>query len=230
MRLLAVLLSVAVLGVRPAAAQSPGPPSPKQPPPATAAQPPPDRPTAPGQPAPAPSTPAQAAPAQPEVVPPADYVIGAEDVLNVVIWREKDLSAEVMVRPDGKVSLPLLNDIQAAGLTPEQFRLQVTAAVAKFVAEPAVSVIVRTINSRKVYIMGEVAKPGPYPLVGPVTVLQLIALSGGLTEFADAKGISVMRTENGRPKRLSFNYRDVSRGKKLEQNVLLRPGDTVIVP
>jgi len=199
-----VLLSVAVLGAHPAVAQKPVPPS-RQPAPVT--------------------TPAPA-----EVVPPPDYVIGAEDVLNVVIWREKDLSAEVIVRPDGKVSLPLLNDIQAAGLTPEQFRQQVTIAVAKFVAEPAVSVIVRSINSRKVYIMGEVAKPGPYPLVGPVTVLQLIALSGGLTEFADAKGISVMRTENGQPKRMSFNYRDVSRGKKLEQNVLLRPGDTVIVP
>lgn len=205
MRLVAALWCAIVLGASPVLAQRPVPPT-RQPAPATAAA------------------------AQREVVPPADYVIGAEDVLNVVIWREKDLSAEVMVRPDGKVSLPLLNDIQAAGLTPEQFRQQVTAAVAKFVAEPAVSVIVRTINSRKVYIMGEVAKPGPYPLVGPVTVLQLIALSGGLTEFADAKGISVMRTENGQPKRLSFNYRDVSRGKKLEQNVLLRPGDTVIVP
>lgn len=161
---------------------------------------------------------------------PPDYVIGAEDVLSIVVWREKELSADVTVRPDGKVSLPLLNDVQAAGLSPEQFRQQLTTAAAKFVADPSVTVMVKAINSRKVYIMGEIARPGPYPLTGPVTVLQLIALSGGLTQFADSKGIGVMRIENGRPRRLPFNYHDVARGRKIEQNVLLRPGDTIIVP
>ena len=178
------------------------------------------------QPAPATSVPAEPV----EVVAPPDYVIGPEDVLSIVVWREKDLSADVTVRPDGKVSLPLLNDVQAAGLSPEQFRQQLTTAAAKFVADPSVTVIVKAINSRKVYIMGEIARPGPYPLTGPVTVLQLIALSGGLTQFADEKGIGVMRIENGRPLRLPFNYHDVARGRKIEQNVLLRPGDTIIVP
>lgn len=208
--LLGAMLTTVAVG-----AQAPAPVAP-QPPPAGVSTPPPAGTAEPGQPD--------------GVTPPADYVIGAEDVLNIVIWREKELSAEVMVRPDGKVSLPLLNDVQAAGLTPEQFRLQLTVAAAKFVADPAVTVIVRAINSRKVYIMGEVRSPGPYPLAGPTTVLQLIARAGGLSEYADAKDIGVMRTENGRAVRLKFNYRDVARGRKIEQNVLLRPGDTVIVP
>jgi polysaccharide biosynthesis/export protein len=220
------------LAATPLAARTQNPtPAAPQPPPA-------------GVPAPAPGTakpaqPTTATPQQPgattpakpaEIVPPPDYVIGAEDVLNIVIWREKDLSAEVMVRPDGKVSLPLVNDVQAAGLTPEQFRQQLTAATAKFVAEPAVTVIVRAIHSRKVYIMGEVRSPGPYPLPGPTTVLQLIAQAGGLSEFADADDIGVVRTENGRAVRLKFNYNEVARGRKIEQNVQLKPGDTVIVP
>jgi polysaccharide export outer membrane protein len=218
--LLTALLTASLAG-----AQTPAPVAP-QPPPAGVAQP-----------VPATATPAQPGttkPGQPAapaaVTPPADYVIGAEDVLNIVIWREKDLSAEVVVRPDGMVTLPLMNDVQAAGLTPEQFRQQLTVAASKFVAEPSVTVIVRAINSRQVYIMGEVRTPGPYPLAGPTTVLQLIAKAGGLTEYADAKDIGVMRTENGRAVRMKFNYRDVSRGRKIEQNVLLRPGDTVIVP
>lgn len=185
----------------------------------------------PPQPAPTGAAPAPAPPGQPEgITPPADYVIGAEDVLNIVVWREKELSAEVTVRPDGMVTLPLLNDVQAAGLTPDQLRQQITTAAAKFVADPTVTVIVRTINSRKVYIMGEVRSPGPYPLTAPMTVLQLIARAGGLSEYADSGDIGVVRTERGRTVRLKFNYKDVARGRKIEQNVLLKPGDTVIVP
>jgi polysaccharide export outer membrane protein len=215
--LLTALLTASLAG-----AQTPAPVAP-QPPPSGVAQP------APGTSTPAPAgTDASKTPA--EITVPADYVIGAEDVLNIVIWREKDLSAEVVVRPDGMVTLPLMNDVQAAGLTPEQFRQQLTVAASKFVAEPSVTVIVRAINSRKVYIMGEVRSPGPYPLAGPMTVLQLIARAGGLSEYADAKDIGVMRMENGRARRLKFNYKDVSRGRRIEQNVLLRPGDTVIVP
>jgi polysaccharide export outer membrane protein len=221
------------LAVTPLAAQTQQPaPAAPQPPPAGVQAPSP-RTAQPAQPAPTtPGQPGTKTPGQPaaEIIPPPDYVIGAEDVLNIVIWREKDLSAEVMVRPDGKVSLPLVNDVQAAGLTPEQFRQQLTAATAKFVAEPAVTVIVRAINSRKVYIMGEVRAPGPYPLPGPTTVLQLIAQAGGLSEFADSKDIGVVRMENGRAVRLKFNYDDVARGRKIEQNVVLKPGDTVIVP
>jgi polysaccharide export outer membrane protein len=161
---------------------------------------------------------------------PPDYVIGPDDVLAVVFWREKDLSADAAVRPDGKISLPLLNDVQASGLTPEQLRVQLTAAAAKYVTDPTVTVVVKAINSRKVFITGQVGKPGPYPLTGPTTVMQLIAVAGGVHEFADSKNIIILRVENGRQVALRFNYKDVSKRKNLKQNIELKPGDTVVVP
>jgi polysaccharide export outer membrane protein len=164
------------------------------------------------------------------VVTPPDYVIGADDVLAIIFWREQDLSSEVAVRPDGKISLPLLNDIQASGLTPEQLRGNITQAANRYVAEPAVTVVVKAINSRKVYITGQVGKPGPYPLSGATTVLQLIAMAGGVQEYAKDERIVVMRTENGRTVSHKFNYKQVSQGKNLQQNVELKPGDTIIVP
>lgn len=182
---------------------------------------------APASPAPG-VPPGQTAPAG--VTPPSDYTIGADDVLDVVVWREKDLSVEVKVRPDGKVSLPLVNDIQAGGLTPEAFRAAVTAAVTKFVEAPSVTVIVKQINSRQVFVMGEVVKPGTYPLTAPTTVLQLLAQAGGPTPFAKVNEIGVMRTVDGKTTRHLFNYKEVSRGRKIEQNIVLRPGDTIIIP
>jgi polysaccharide export outer membrane protein len=164
------------------------------------------------------------------VATPADYVIGPDDQLTVVFWREKEMSSDVAVRPDGKISLPLLNDVQAAGLTPEQLRLQLTEAASKFIEEPTVTVVVRQINSRKVFVVGNVAKPGPYPLSGPTTVIQLIAMAGGLQEFADEKNIVIMRTENGQQSSYLFNYQDVVKRRNLKQNIELRPGDTIIVP
>jgi polysaccharide export outer membrane protein len=161
---------------------------------------------------------------------PADYVIGPEDVLGVVFWRDQDMTGDVTVRPDGMVTLPLLGDIAAAGLTPDVLREQIQKAAGKYVQDPSVTVVVRQINSRKVFITGEVKTPGAYPLVAPRTVMQLIALAGGLNEWADAKAITVARTENGRQQSFKFNYKDVAHGKKLEQNILLKPGDTVIVP
>lgn len=161
---------------------------------------------------------------------PAGYVIGPEDVLDVMFWRDKDMSAEVVVRPDGRITLPLINDVQAAGLTPEQLRDALMTASAKYVVDPNVSVFVKAINSRKVFITGSVGKPGAYQLIGPTTVMQLIALAGGLHEFADAKHIIVMRTENGHPVALPFNYKEVLSRKNLKQNIELRPGDTVVVP
>jgi polysaccharide biosynthesis/export protein len=161
---------------------------------------------------------------------PPDYVIGPDDVLTVVFWRDKDLTTDATVRPDGKISLPLINEIQAAGLTPEEFRVQVAAAAAKYVADPTVSVVVKAINSRKVFITGQVSKPGQYALAGPTTVLQLIALAGGLQEFADSKNITIVRVENGRPMPYRFNYREVSNRKNLKQNIELKPGDTIVVP
>jgi polysaccharide export outer membrane protein len=167
----------------------------------------------------------------PIVPAPPGYVIGPDDVLEVLYWREKEVSAEVVVRPDGMISLPLLNEVKAAGLTPDQLRDAVNEAAKKFFQEdPGVTINIKAINSRKVFITGSVGKPGPYPLTAPTTILQLISMAGGLTEFAKQKNISVMRTENGKPVRYPFNYKDVAQGKNLKQNIELKPGDTVIVP
>ncbi|MEQ1575872.1 MAG: polysaccharide biosynthesis/export family protein [Vicinamibacterales bacterium] len=164
------------------------------------------------------------------VATPADYVIGADDVLTVVFWRDKDMSTDVVVRPDGKITLPLLNDIDASGSTPEQLRDRIAKASAEFIEEPSVTITVKQINSRKVFITGEVTRPGPYPLTTPTTVLQLIAMAGGLNQFAQRDEIVVMRTENGQALSLPFDYAAVAKRKKLQQNVLLKPGDVVLVP
>ena len=173
--------------------------------------------------------PAPAAVAAPVAVP-KDFVIGPEDVLSVTVWREKDLSADVTVRPDGKVTLPLVNEIQAAGLTPAQLREQLTTAMSRFVADPSVTVAVKQINSLKVYISGQVGKPGAYPLTSPTTVLQLIVTAGGLHEFADTKNIVIIRRQNGQETTHRFNYKDVLKGRNLAQNIQLVPGDTILVP
>jgi polysaccharide export outer membrane protein len=164
------------------------------------------------------------------ITPPADYVIGPEDVLSIVFWREKDMSTKVSVRPDGMISLPLLNDVKAAGLTPEQLRAELTQAAEKFIEVPSVTVVVDAINSRRVFVTGQVAKQGPYALSAPTTVLQLLSTAGGVLEYADAKNIRILRTENGKQVTYRFNYKDVSKGKNLQQNILLKPGDTIIVP
>lgn len=161
---------------------------------------------------------------------PADYVIGPDDVLTVVFWRDKDLSGDVVVRPDGKISIPLLNDVQAAGSTPDQLRERLVEAANRYVADPTATVVVKQINSRKVFITGQVGKPGPYPLLSSMTVVQLIALAGGLTEYADSKNIVVLRPDNGRTASFRLNYKDVSKRKNLRQNIELKSGDTVIVP
>jgi polysaccharide export outer membrane protein len=161
---------------------------------------------------------------------PPGYVIGAADVLSVVFWRDKDMSADVTVRPDGKISLPLLNEIGAAGSTPEELRARITEAAGKFVEEPDVTVVVREIHSRNVFITGNVAKPATYPLNGEMTVLQLIAVAGGLQEYADSKHIVIIRIENGRQQHHKFNYKDVIGQKRTADNIALKPGDTVVVP
>ena len=180
----------------------------------------------------APSTAQTTSPAAaaPGVSVPLDYVIGPEDVLGVVFWRDADMTGDVTVRPDGKITLPLIGDLQAASLRPASLRDQIQKAAEKYLSDANVTIVVRQINSRKVFITGEVATPGAYPIVGPRTVMQVIALAGGLTEYADAKAITVMRNENGQTRSFKFNYRDVSRGKSLEQNIQLQPGDTIVVP
>ena len=165
-----------------------------------------------------------------QVTPPPGYVIGTDDVLTVVFWRDKDLSTDATVRPDGHISLPLLNDVAVAGLTPEQARQRIVSGAEQFMEAPSVTVVVKQINSLKVYITGQVAKPGAYPLTGDMTVMQLIAVAGGLEEFTSGKKILVMRTENGRPVAYRFNYQQVLDRKNLQQNLRLKPGDTVVVP
>lgn len=184
----------------------------------------------PSNPAPKPAS-TTGAPVVPGAVePPPGYVIGPEDVLAVVFWREKDLSVDAAVRPDGRITVPLLNDLPAAGLTPDQLRERIQTAAAKFVEDPSVTVVVKAINSRKVFITGMVEKPGPYPLTSRVTVVQLIAMAGGLREYAEAGKIVIMRSENGRVLPLRFDYTKLAEGRNVSQNVELRPGDTVIVP
>jgi polysaccharide export outer membrane protein len=161
---------------------------------------------------------------------PADYVIGPDDVLTIVYWKDKDMTGDVTVRTDGKISLPLLNDVQAAGLTPTQLRDRLLDQSKRYIEDPSITIVVKQINSRKVFITGEVIKPGPYALTGPMNVLQLLALAGGLKEYADSKKIVIVRTENGRSVSYPFNYKDATAGKSLEQNIELKPGDTVVVP
>jgi polysaccharide export outer membrane protein len=173
-----------------------------------------------------------AASAMPETPLPKDYVIGVDDILTVSFWREPDLSGDVVVRPDGKITLSVFNDMQAAGLTPEQLRVRLTeTARAKNVLEaPNVTVKVKEIKSRLVSVVGEVNKQGPVPILGPMTVLHLLSLAGGPTEFANKKNILIIRQESGKQLTFKFNYSDVSKGKNLQQNILLKPGDTVVVP
>ncbi len=159
-----------------------------------------------------------------------DYVIGADDVLSVVFWREKELSVDAVVRPDGKISLPLMNEVMAAGLTPEQLRDRITKQASAFVKDPQATVVVKEVNSRKVYITGQVEKPGAYPLTTRLSVMQLIAMAGGLKEYAKSDRIVVMRLEQGREVRHRFDYKKVLEGKDDARNLEMRPGDTVVVP
>lgn len=173
-----------------------------------------------------PQTPA----APPEVSVSDDYVIGAEDVLGVQFWREPEMSGDVIVRPDGMITLPLLGEVKAEGLKPNVLRDQVKSAAERFLTDANVTVIVRQVNSRKIYVTGQVAKPGAYSLASPRTVLQALAMAGGVTEYAESDNISVARTEQGKTKIFKFNYKNVSKGKGIEQNIQLQPGDTVMVP
>jgi len=169
-----------------------------------------------------------AAPAAPVVLP-KDYVIGAQDLLHIVFWSAKELTAEVLVRPDGKISLPILNDLPAAGMTPEQLAGEIAKAATKFVRDPNATVIVKQVNSRKVYVVGEVSKPGPILLGSEMNVLQAIGEAGGFLETAKKGDVAVVRTENGKERRYKFNYNEVVRGKNVEQNIRLMPGDTILV-
>lgn len=159
-----------------------------------------------------------------------NYLIGPEDELIVTVWREPDISRTVPVRPDGRISLPLLNDVQASGLTPMQLSSEITSRLSKFISAPQVTVIVTKVNTQRIFVIGEVGRPGAYPLVPGMSVLEAISSAGGLTPFAKQTKISILRMENGKPNRFLVNYKEVLGGRRPEQNVSLKPGDTVVVP
>lgn len=180
-----------------------------------------------------PATPTSSKPT-PAVTPAAganpDYKIGPQDVLRIDVWKEPEISRSVPVRPDGKISLPLLNDVQAAGLTSMQLAGVIRDGLTKYITSPQVTVIVTEINSRRVYCTGEVSKPGALPLLPNMTALQAISSCGGFTQFARIKGIYILRSEHGQQVQHPFNYKDVIKGKKPEDNILLEPGDVIVVP
>jgi polysaccharide export outer membrane protein len=172
----------------------------------------------------------QATAATPTPASDADYKIGPQDVLRIDVWKEPDITRVAPVRPDGRISLPLLNDVQAAGLTPTQLAATLTEGLKKFITNPQVTVSVSEINSRRVYVTGEVTKPGAFPLLPNMTVLQALSSSGGFSQFAKVKGIYVLRVEDGKQVKHPFNYKDVVSGKKPELNIVLQPGDVIVVP
>ena len=212
-----VLLALAFRGM-PAAQQ----PAPGQQPPATQAVP--DRPEPANA---APETPADIKLAPPAVpVDPKAYIIGAEDLISIRVWHEPDNSGQFVVRPDGKVSVPLIGEIQAAGLTPEKLSANIAEGLQKIMVHPEVTVGVERVNSKKYYIQGEVNRPGSYTLVIDTTVLEALVNAGGFREFANTKKITILRGSQ----RLKFNYKEVTKGKKMEQNILVKPSDQIIVP
>jgi len=159
-----------------------------------------------------------------------NYMIGAQDVLDISVWKEPELTLSVPVRPDGKISIPLLNDVQAAGLTPTQLAMRITTDLKKYVTNPQVTIIVTQINSQRIYILGEVSRAGAYPLLPQMTMLQALSSAGGFTQFANLKKIYMFRVEDGKQVKYPFNYKDVVNGKRPDENVILRAGDTIVVP
>ena len=159
----------------------------------------------------------------------SSYVIGADDSLIVSVWKEPDLTETVPVRADGMISLPLLNDVQAAGLTPMHLAVSITEKLRKYVSDPRVTVVVTQMNSKRVYVTGEVLHPGVMNLVPEMTVLQALA-NAGFSQFANTKGIYVLRTENGAQKKYLVNYKKLIKAGSSEHNILLQPGDTIVVP
>ena len=160
------------------------------------------------------------------LVDPKNYLIGPEDVLLVRVWREADLSGPASVRPDGKITLALGGEVQAAGLTPDALGKKITEVLSNFVNSPQVTVSVQQVNSKRYYISGEVNHSGVFPMVMPTTILEALVNAGGFRDFANSKKIVILRGT----KRLNFNYKEVIKGKNLEQNVLLENGDHILVP
>jgi polysaccharide export outer membrane protein len=158
------------------------------------------------------------------------FVIGNDDVLAINVWKEPDISRSIPVRSDGKISLPLVGEVQAAGMTPAKLEKEIAVRLKNYISEPEVTVMVQQVNSQKFNILGQVVKPGSYMIANSTTVLDAIALAGGFRDFAKKKSIYVLRQGPTGESRIPFNYKDVSQGKNMAQNVKLEPGDTIIVP
>ena len=160
----------------------------------------------------------------------SDYLVGPGDVLFVSVWKEPDASGSVLVRPDGKISLSLINDLSVDGKTPAEIQAMVTEKISPFINSPNVTVTVREIHSKKVFVLGQVGHTGSFQIAQPTTILQILTEAGGLQPFAKQKSIYVLRTENGQQKKFRFNYKEVVQGKNIEQNIVLEPGDEIVVP
>ena len=183
---------------------------------------------------PPPASAAQQQPSAAQAAPPpgvgATYIIQPGDVLEIQVWKESEVTKTVPVRPDGKISLPLINDVPAAGLTADQLTADLTERFKKFISDPQVTVIVTQVNSQRIYVMGEVTRGGTYPLLPGMTVLQGLSDAGGFTPFANPKKIYVLRDQSGKHVKLPFDYKEVVRGRRPEENVPLVAGDTIVVP
>jgi len=160
----------------------------------------------------------------------SSYKIGPNDILNIFVWKEVDLTRDVTVMPDGKITFPLIGEMTAQGLTASELKKAITDKLQNYVTAPEVTVIVRESRSQVVYAIGKLTRPGPIALAPGMTVMQALSAAGGFTEWADQKYILIVRREGGRETQLRFNYKEFTSGEKLEQNILLKPGDTVVVP
>ena len=160
-----------------------------------------------------------------------DYQIGSGDTLQISVWKELDVSVpSVVVRPDGRITVPLIKEVEVGGLTPRQAEKVITEKLSKFITDPNVTVVVAAINSKKIYVIGGARKEGPLPYTYGMTVMQALSEAGGLSDYAKRKKIYILRTENGREYRLDFNYDEVVKGQRMDQNILLLAGDTVVIP
>lgn len=158
------------------------------------------------------------------------YLIGPPDLLEIYVWKEPELTREVIVMSDGRITYPLIGEVMAEGRTATQLKEAISEKLKDFVTAPEVTVIVKESRSRNIYTVGKLNRPGPYPLAPEMTVLQALSTAGGFAEWADTKDILIMRREDGKEKQIPFNYKDFLSGKNPEQNILLQPGDTIVVP
>ena len=160
----------------------------------------------------------------------SSYRIGPNDVLNIFVWKEAELTRDVTVMPDGNITYPLIGEITAQGQTATELKKAITDKLQNFVTAPEVTVIVKETRSQMIYTIGKLTRPGPYPLAPSMTVMQALSAAGGFAEWADTKNILIVRREGGKETQLRFNFKEFTSGEKLEQNILLKPGDTLVVP